>query len=139
MNISRTKIHKLESLKTDIARCVLKQLKTDKEEFVRSMTSDIVNYGADTGWNGFIYYSDTTEFFEKNEKVIKQRVYELEKEYGCNYEDLFKDSDQRMCVRCALMDYGDEEDRIAGYNLIAMSMLSDVAYSVINEIEQLEE
>ena len=43
---------------------------------------DISNYGIDGGFGGFIYYSETTSFFNENRKEIIELVKEMSFEFG---------------------------------------------------------
>ena len=36
----------------------------------KQVLNDVANYGADAGFSGFIYYSDTIEFFDNNKSLI---------------------------------------------------------------------
>ena len=43
---------------------------------------DISNHGIDGGFGGFIYYSETTSFFNENRKLILELVQEISFECG---------------------------------------------------------
>jgi len=43
---------------------------------------DISNHGIDGGFGGFIYYSETTSFFNENRKLILELVQEMSFEFG---------------------------------------------------------
>lgn len=69
-------------MNTTLRNAVIKQLgydpdDTENEEMLSTM-SDIANYGISGGFSGFIYYSDTVEFFKKN----RSRIVEMCKEYA---------------------------------------------------------
>lgn len=55
-------------------KAILKQMEMSEKETEEAKTwYDIAEHGADTGWPGFTYYTDTTEFYEKN----KEEIWEL--------------------------------------------------------------
>ena len=43
---------------------------------------DAANYGASGGFNGFIYYTDTVEFFDNNEDLIVEYAQQIAEEVG---------------------------------------------------------
>jgi hypothetical protein len=43
---------------------------------------NITNYGIDGGYGGFVYYSETTSFFNENRKEIIELVKEMSFEFG---------------------------------------------------------
>lgn len=53
----------------ELINAVIKQLKCKKKEFPK-IAEDVCNYGADGGFNGFIYTKDTISFFKKNRELI---------------------------------------------------------------------
>jgi hypothetical protein len=57
---------------------VYKQL--DECEF--ETLENIANYGIAGGFNGFIYYTDTTAFFKRNKTAILQLAYEMVADCG---------------------------------------------------------
>lgn len=61
---------------TKLIKAVKKQLGNDE------YLVDIANHGIDGGFSGFIYYSDTIEFFKKNRKLITGLVFEMAEEFG---------------------------------------------------------
>lgn len=48
----------------------------------KSCMSDIANYGADGGFPGFTYYSDTVAFFRKHRKEITNNLLALADDIG---------------------------------------------------------
>jgi hypothetical protein len=49
---------------------------------LKGTLSDISNHGADSGWTGFTYTSDTVAFYHANKKAIVQAVKELADDIG---------------------------------------------------------
>lgn len=48
---------------------------------------DAANHGADGGFNGFIYYTDTVKFYDENERIIVEYLDEFAK--GMDYDNAF--------------------------------------------------
>ena len=47
-----------------------------------SYLEDVANHGADAGFPGFTYYSDTLEFYKKNRTEIVQLTKDMAAEFG---------------------------------------------------------
>jgi hypothetical protein len=65
-------------------KAVIKQLgfENTQDEYFQETISDICAHGADCGFSGFIYYHETTEFFDKNKKEIIALAKEQSSEFG---------------------------------------------------------
>lgn len=67
-----------------LINAVVKQLtgnaKIDQD--TRDALRDVANHGADGGFGGFIYYSETVKFFKKNRALILELVNEYAQEFG---------------------------------------------------------
>jgi len=71
---------------TDLQEAVIKQLGfTELNDELQEILQDICKCGADAGWSGFIYYNDTTKFYDDNEKLIKQHLKDNYQDYGQDY------------------------------------------------------
>lgn len=83
----------LELTRDIMARDVITQLgyAYDKyeEEYkdIDATLKDIANYGINGGFGGFIYYSDTCDFFDNNADAIIARAEDLADELGQNLLD----------------------------------------------------
>ena len=55
----------MADLYKDLVKAVKKHGGLDDQELM-----DAAEHGADSGWGGFTYYKDTTEFYDKNEELI---------------------------------------------------------------------
>jgi len=78
--MSQTTISKKEVInsnpdKKKLINAVLKQLGND------DYIMDVVNHGANAGFGGFIYYSDTIAFYRKHRNDINNWVLEMAKEF----------------------------------------------------------
>jgi hypothetical protein len=68
-------------MNSKLIKAVSDQLGSDGEE-LKTTFQDISNHGIDGGYGGFVYYSDTIEFFKKNRKEIVELVVEMSEEFG---------------------------------------------------------
>lgn len=115
-----------------------------KEEYLLSNLSSCSKYGADAGFSGFIYYSDTEEFYLKNKKIIlefaRQQAWEIG--YGSTVEmvsqfnALRRDDVSRYDVEQVLFfNDKDNENWTAITNIMAWYALEEVSRIVSEEIE----
>ena len=67
-----------------LTNAVIEQLGFEEleDEELRSTLEDITNNGADGGFGGFIYYSETTKFARENMNLIMDQVKELADNLG---------------------------------------------------------
>lgn len=54
----------------------------------RDCLSDIARHGADAGWPGFSYYTDTVSFFKRNRRAIVELVERMAEDLGESPPDL---------------------------------------------------
>ena len=66
----------------NLKKSVINQLGINDEEDLKQTLSDISNNGADGGFNGFIYYSDTCKFAKENIKEIFDYAQEQAEQLG---------------------------------------------------------
>lgn len=64
-----------------LINAVIAKLGVEGEELENTL-SDIRNHGANVGFSGFIYYSETHEFAMKNRKAIVTMLEEQASEFG---------------------------------------------------------
>ena len=71
-------------MNTKLIKAVIGQLGYDsiKDEDLHGVLENVTNHGADGGFNGFIYYSDTVAFFKKNKKLIVESVEDMAESIG---------------------------------------------------------
>ena len=67
-----------------LTNAVIEQLGYEEleDEALRSTLEDITNNGADGGFGGFIYYSETNKFARENMNLIMDQVKELADDLG---------------------------------------------------------
>ena len=68
----------------------------DMSEECRQTLSDINNHGIDGGFSGFIYYSETVEFFSRNRETILACAEDLAEALG---EDCFTMISNFICLK----------------------------------------
>jgi hypothetical protein len=72
-------------------------------ENLKEIAADVCNHGASSGFGGFIYYSETAEFYAKNRKAILQNLEDLASNLGENAIAIVKG------FRCLNGDYSEAE------------------------------
>ena len=96
-----------------LAEAVIDQM-GGRQDF-RESASDIVNHGIDGGFGGFIYYSDTCDFYDKNKKLILkhlediadamgQNTIEVVESFGC-LRQIEKGEVQKFFIYCGESEY----------------------------------
>lgn len=122
-----------------LAKAVRKQLGTETDdEFFETMENvTACSCGAASGFTGFIYYSETVEFFRKNKTVIRNNIQELAIDLGETVISMVlgfnsvKGSFTEDEVGKAL--YGNYDSDLDGlYNNFAWYALEEVAYRASN-------
>ena len=83
-----------------------------------NILEDVVNYGADAGWSGFIYTSECVEFYETHEEAIYDLLNEESEELGYS-------NPEEMISNFARSDMLHDPDRRK--NLLAWYALETVA------------
>lgn len=133
---------------TDLQKAVINQLGFETlNEDAASTLHDVMNHGAAVGFTGFIYYSDTVEFFDTNKDLIMQQL--LEDRWGIGYDSLtqmlssfncFKDLDTYNIERFLInTEDEDNEDQTTLKNGLAWYALEEVACQLEEEIDELLE
>lgn len=100
----------------------------------------VAAYGASGGVSGFIYYSDTVEFFDANKALIIQQAEYMAEELGC---EVFEMISNFNCLKDSKLDsvnlykiiYSNEEheDSTQVKNALAWFALEETAYQLENE------
>lgn len=67
-----------ESLKDRVYR----QLECDDEAEFKQIMHDVQRGGADSGWHGFVYYYETSAFYDENEDAIWELLEQVADELG---------------------------------------------------------
>lgn len=80
---------------TALQKAVIEQLgyETEAEELEEECLGtlrDVTRGGADGGFTGFIYYTETLEFFEKNKNLIKEQLKEDAENFGTSIIDMVR-------------------------------------------------
>lgn len=106
-------------------------------ESFQEMAQDVVDHGAAGGFNGFIYYTDTTEFAVRNQKAIMDLLKELANEFGQSVYALIGGF---RCIQLSQDDviealHGRSSDRTAVLNGLAWFALEEVCRSYVDLID----
>lgn len=72
-----------------LIQAVKDQIEFDAEEYPE-VFDDVCSSGADAGYTGFTYYSDTCQFFNDNKALIRELAKEEADDFGTSQIDLVK-------------------------------------------------
>lgn len=75
-----SKLIATSSLPESLIRATVKQ--AGGWESFKEMASDVTNHGADSGFSGFTYYTDTVNFTERNQAEILQACGDMASDLG---------------------------------------------------------
>ena len=116
-----------------LTRAVVRQI-GGWEEF-KERAQDICSHGADGGYSGFIYYSDTVKFYEDHKAEIYSLVHNTSQEFGDESAIAFvknfaclKESTEEEIGKTL---YGGEVDTFVA-NALAWFALESVSYDYAN-------
>ena len=70
-----------------LQKAVVEQLGVDEDD-LQTILKDICNHGAAGGVSGFIYYSETTEFYQANKADIVRLAGNMASELGINLSEM---------------------------------------------------
>lgn len=101
-------------------------------ESFQEMAQDVANHGADAGWSGFTYYSDTVPFAKRNKSAIVEYMGTLARDIGegnalafmCGFNCLKCESEEDNARALFGRDNG---QLTAQYNALAWFALEEVA------------
>jgi hypothetical protein len=65
-----------------LEKAVIDQLKIDSEQELIDICKDVCNHGADAGWHGFIYHTETLAFSRKHKKAILESLEAMAADIG---------------------------------------------------------
>ena len=103
---------------------------------LKNYASNICNYGADGGFNGFIYYTDTVAFTKKNHALIIELLNSVSDDMGVNSLELlngfncFKGMNEHEIFDGLMNPRSD--DRTTIYNGLAWFALEEVSRFIDN-------
>ena len=134
---------------TELQQKVIEQLSGESElnKDNTSILKDIANYGADAGFVGFTYYTDTCKFFDDNKELIFKQL--LDDRVNIGYNSLtemlssfrcFKDVDTSD-IEAFLINSDDESnnEQTTLKNGLAWYALETVAQQLEEQIEKVLE
>jgi len=117
-----------------LINAVARQIGGIKE--LKNHASDICNYGAAGGFNGFIYYTDTVAFTKKNHALIMELLNNYADDMGVNVLELlsgfncFKGMNEHEIFDGLMNPRSD--DRTTIYNGLAWFALEEVSSFIDN-------
>lgn len=134
---------------TDLQIAIINQLgfeTLDKE--AAQILHDVTRspYGAEAGFTGFIYYSETTEFFDKNKDLIMDQL--LQDRFDIGYKSITEMLSSFNCfadieeynIEAFLINTDEEnEDQTTLKNGLAWYALETVCRQLEEEIDELLE
>lgn len=131
---------------TELQEKVINQLGYDKlDNEAASTLKDVLNYGANVGFSGFIYYYDTCQFFEENENLILNTLIEERESLGYNsltemlksfrcFEDVEAYDIERFLIN---PNDGSNEEETTLKNGLSWYALEHVAFELEEEISNI--
>ena len=134
---------------TELQKRVIEQLSDESElnEDNASVLKDVANHGADAGFVGFTYYSDTCKFFDDNKDLIFEQL--LEDRWSIGYNSLIEMLSSFICfkdvdiynIEAFLINSDDEsnEEQTTLKNGLAWYALESVAWQLEEQIEEVLE
>lgn len=126
---------------TTLQKATLKQLTNSSRltQETRDTLQDIANHGADAGFPGFTYYTETVAFFKKNRAAIIAMVEEMAEEFSqdpVQFIASFKclDNDRETRAEIARTIYGrmGKDDYLVA-NALAWFALEETARQLTEE------
>lgn len=126
-------------LPASLVRAVVRQIGGWSE--FKERAADVANYGADSGFSGFIYYTDTVAFTKRNKTEILQVAWELARDLGEGDEfDLIANfgclRGEFTAAEIARAIYSPrDEGRQTVFNALAWFALEEVACSYCDLVE----
>ena len=127
-----------------LARGVLRALSCYRGNELLDALRDVSTHGADSGWSGFTYYSETVAFWKNHRKGIVARLFDDAEEMGeAGPSFLVKSfvclNDEYTTDECAKALYGRYDEKLDMiYNALAWYALEDVARFVSDAVDNLE-
>lgn len=119
-----------------LQQAVINQLGFDSlDDDCISTLGDVASRGADAGFSGFIYYTDTGEFYTENKALILEALQEAVEEFGADgvvsLVRGFKCAQDSTEEEIAQTLYSDEVDTYVA-NCLAWFALESVAFELTN-------
>lgn len=98
----------------------------------RDSLVDVARHGADLGFNGYIYYSETVDFFDRNKALILALVGDMSDEFGLSRIDFVKG------FNCLDQDDEDEIGEVIYGNGDSASIKNALAWFALEEVARHE-
>lgn len=104
-------------------------------ESFQEIARDVSNYGADSGYSGFIYYSETVEFAEIYQGPIMRLVRDMADEFGTNWLDLIESFgciDLQAHEIADILAGNDDDNKTQLFNALAWFALEEVSRAYVD-------
>jgi hypothetical protein len=115
---------------TKLEKAVCEALSDDPQEALDTLR-DVANHGADAGFPGFTYYTDTVKFFDAHRRAILAMLRDLAEEVGSTPSNLLDNFHCLQNIGCkdpmAQLAAGEGEDLVQIKNALAWFALEEVA------------
>jgi len=119
----------------NLKNAVLNQLGFDDLDDIDTGTlEDICNYGANSGFVGFTYYTDTIEFFNNNKTDIINMAKEQADQFGVDYIEMIKSFNcigDDVDVAAGLYE-SEHDDETTVKNAMSWFALEEIARSMVD-------
>lgn len=126
------------NIPADLVRAVIRQ--HGGWDSFRESAEDIDNHGAAGGFSGFIYYTETVAFTEKNKADIIAMAKAQASDYGADsiYSMIagFNSLDLDACQVAEAIHDPESEDKTQVFNVLAWYVLEEVARAYVDSCEQ---
>ena len=108
----------------------------DKEGELYISLQDITNHGASGGVGGFVYYNETTEFFDANREAIVKLALEYASEFSMSVTDFVSGfgslgHDYSVGIDSVLLRLGEHADDTYVKNALAWFALEEAARTLV--------
>lgn len=110
-------------------------------ESFKEMAGDIARHGADSGFHGFIYYTDTVKFTKNNKAAILEYTKEQSRDLGTSSIEMIASFN---CLKWTVEETAEalynsrSEDRTTLYNALAWYALEEVARAYCDILENMQ-
>lgn len=123
-------------INTKLKEAIIRQI--GGKNNARNYFPDVCNHGAGGGFTGFIYYTETIQFWKKNKNLILTLAEEMEKALGedligmvQNFNVIKGDYTQSEIAKALYGKYDDEYTNV--YNVMVWFALEEIAREYCDE------
>ena len=123
------------SIPAPLIRAVVRQV--GGWDHFREMAQDVASYGADGGFSGFVYYSDTIPFAKRQRANIAELLERYAEDFGCGVLNMVQgwrcmEGAEARDIALAMYGRGDDTQVLNGFAWFA---LEEVCRDFVNASE----